>query len=165
MTTVANFLPANGPWPGAISISAPLQMNLNGLGFRGIKWRPQIGPNAVGRYLIIGGPAGGGPLAKEQSNQKFQLFSWDGVDGNAPTVVISDLRSYSVRPEALDLISVNGSWRVLFVEDRYRATVPAVLDNFLEGSRGTFVPAPRILKGFDLRGGLLAAFLGEQDVV
>jgi hypothetical protein len=39
-----------------------------------------------------------------------------------PQTLIEDLRPYTIRPEGVDLINLTGEWRILFVEDRYRAT-------------------------------------------
>jgi Concanavalin A-like lectin/glucanases superfamily len=118
------FLPDGGGWPGSVSgISGPLQLNLESLGIRAIEWYPQL---AGGRYLIIGGPANGGPLEKETFGEKFSLFAWDGSPGTGnvatPQKLIDDLSPYSTRPEGVDLIQIDGQWRVIFVEDRYRAT-------------------------------------------
>jgi hypothetical protein len=69
--------------------------------------------------------ANGGPEQREQARQKFSLYAWDGttVSGIArPQKLIDDLRPYTVRPEGVDLINVNGQWRILFVEDRYQST-------------------------------------------
>jgi hypothetical protein len=96
-------------------------MNLNGQGIRSIEWCPGIGPGGAGRYLIVGGPANGGPLEKETFGEKFSLYSWDGGVGTTPTRVINDLRPYAVRPEGVDLITVGGQSRVIFVEDRFLA--------------------------------------------
>ena len=54
--------------------------------------------------------------------EKFSLYSWTGNAGDAPVKLIDDLRSYAVRPEGLDLIQVAGQWRIMFVEDRFKAT-------------------------------------------
>jgi hypothetical protein len=45
----------------------------NGQGIRSIEWCPGIGPGGPGRYLIIGGPANGGPLEKETFGEKFSV--------------------------------------------------------------------------------------------
>jgi len=84
------------------------------------------GVRAVGRvepvaYLIIGGPANGGPLEKETVGEQFSLWSWQGPGGPVPVRVIADLRPYAVRPEAVTIIQVNGQSRILFGEDRFRA--------------------------------------------
>jgi hypothetical protein len=42
--------------------------------------------------------------------------------GDAPAKLIDDLRHYTTRPEGVDLIQVNGEWRVMFVEDRFKGT-------------------------------------------
>ena len=47
---------------------------------------------------------------------------WTGETNNQPNLLIADLLPYSVRPEGIDLIWVNGECRILFVEDRYQAT-------------------------------------------
>lgn len=71
------------------------------------------------------GNADGGPLEKETYGQKFSLYAWDGSPGPGnvatPQKLIDNLRPYATRPEGVDLIQVNGEWRVMFVEDRYRA--------------------------------------------
>ena len=46
---------------------------------------------------------------------------WPGPS-SSPTKLIDDLSSYTLRPEGVDLMSVLGTPRVLFVEDRYQAT-------------------------------------------
>jgi hypothetical protein len=121
VTDLAAFLPAGG-WTGAAAgITGPQQMDLNGQGLRSIEWCPGIGPGGTGRYLIIGGPANGGPLEKETFGEKFSLYSWDGGVGTTPTRVINDLRPYAVRPEGVDMITVGGQSRVIFVEDRFLA--------------------------------------------
>jgi hypothetical protein len=79
-----------------------------------------LGTNGTGCYLIIAGPADGGPLEKETFGQRFTLYSWDGT--TAPTALIPDLRRYTDRPEGVALIEVGGETRVLFVEDRYWAS-------------------------------------------
>ena len=63
----------------------------------------------------------GGPLQREDLRQKFSLYSWKGP-GYSPSKLIDDLSPYTLRPEGLDLMSVGGSSRILFVEDRYQAT-------------------------------------------
>jgi hypothetical protein len=93
---------------------------LGGLGLRSIGWFPGLGTNSTGRYLIIAGPADGGPLEKETFGQRFALYGWDGT--TAPTALIPDLRRYTDRPEGVALIQVGGETRVLFVEDRYWAS-------------------------------------------
>jgi hypothetical protein len=104
-------------------------MSRNRDGMRSIDWCPNGLLNAedrpVQRYLIIGGPANGGPLEKELFGEKYSLYAWDGTPGPdniaTPQKLIDDLRPYTIRPEGVDLIQVAGEWRVLFVEDRYRA--------------------------------------------
>ena len=100
-------------------------MTLDDDDLRSIEWCPGIGPGGVGRYLIIGGPANGGPLEKETFGEKFSLYSWDGTPGPGnvatPTRLINDLRPYTVRPEGVDMITVGGQSRVMFVEDRFLA--------------------------------------------
>jgi hypothetical protein len=121
------FLPAGGGWAGAVSgITGPLQLNLNGQGIRSIEWCPQLGPGGAGRYLIIGGPANGGPLEKELFGETYSLYSWDGSAGPnnvaTPQKLIDDLRPYTIRPEGVGVIQVAGASRVMFVEDRFQAT-------------------------------------------
>jgi hypothetical protein len=119
VTDVATFLPSGGGWAAAATgLTGPQQLNLNNQGIRSIEWCPGI---SGGRYLIIGGPANGGPLEKELVGEKFSLYSWNGVNGTAPTRLIEDLRPYTVRPEGVSVITVGGQTRVLFVEDRFLA--------------------------------------------
>ena len=97
-----------------------------GTGVRDIGWFPNVGldggGNPVARYLIIGGPANGGPLEKENVGEIFSLWSWQGPGGPAPVLAIPNLRPYTVRPEGVTIIQVNGQSRILFAEDRFRAT-------------------------------------------
>jgi hypothetical protein len=58
----------------------------------------------------------------EKRSENFPLYSWTGNAVDAPVKLIEDLRPYTTRPEGVDLIQVNGQWRVLFVEDRFEAT-------------------------------------------
>jgi hypothetical protein len=122
INNVSTFL---GSWAsmGTVSaISTPMEMELGGLGIRSIKWCPQLGVG--GRYLIVAGNADGGPLAREDSRQLSALYAWDGsIAGNvaSPQLLIPNLLGYAVRPEGVDLIQVNGQWRVLFVEDRFQS--------------------------------------------
>jgi uncharacterized delta-60 repeat protein len=127
VNNVAQFLPA-GAWPAGNQlqgVNAPAQLNLNNKGIRSIEWCPNGLVNAqqqaVQRYLIIAGPANGGPLEKELVGEIFSLWSWAGP-GNAPNLLIPDLRPFTVRPEGVELIQVNLQWRILFVEDRFKAT-------------------------------------------
>jgi hypothetical protein len=130
VTNVALFL-GTRPWPAASQlqgIAGPYQMDLGGLGIRSLKWCPNGLTNAQGaavqRYLIVAGLANGGPLQREERRQKFSLFAWDGTWPNnlaTPQRLIDDLEPYTVRPEGVDLIRVDGEWRVLFVEDRLEA--------------------------------------------
>ena len=78
-------------------------------------------PTANGAYLIISGPANGGPLEKETFGQNFSVWIWSGVGTENPGLLIDDVAPYAIRPEGIDLILVNGQWRVLFVEDRFEA--------------------------------------------
>jgi hypothetical protein len=121
------MLPAGG-WAGAAGqVGAPRQINLNGQGIRSIQWCPAIrnvadapGAVATGAYLIVGGPANGGPLKNETGRAKFSLYRWDSVTAQ-PVRVVADLSPYATRPEGVNIIALNGSLRVLFVEDRFRA--------------------------------------------
>jgi hypothetical protein len=100
-------------------------MNPRGLGIRSIKWCPHGLTNATGeveRYLVLAGNANGGPLVREKLRQKFSLSSWDGNPVHQPTILIDNLQGYAIRPEGIDVINVNGQWRLLFVEDRFQAT-------------------------------------------
>jgi hypothetical protein len=100
------------------------QLNLNGQGIRAITWYA-----AQSSYLIIGGSANGGPLEREIFGEKYSLYSWDGSVGTTtqfghvatPLKIIDDLGPFTVRPEGVAVITVNGEPRVLFVEDRFRA--------------------------------------------
>jgi hypothetical protein len=71
--------------------------------------------------LFLAGLANGGPLQREQLKQKFSLYSWTGNVTDSPAKLIDDLSGYAVRPEGVDIMNVNGEWRLLFVEDRYLA--------------------------------------------
>ena len=101
-------------------------MNVGGLGIRSVKWCPTGLTNAQGtqvaRYLVLAGNANGGPLVRENVRQKTSLYSWDGNPAHQPTLLIEDLFGYAIRPEGVDLINVNGEWRLLFVEDRFQST-------------------------------------------
>ncbi|MBI5384696.1 MAG: lamin tail domain-containing protein, partial [Verrucomicrobia bacterium] len=113
---------ANWDYGAAMTgIAGPYQMNLGGLGFRSIKWCPALAGGA-GRYLILAGTANGGPLQREEFRQKFSLYSWTGNTNTAPSKLIDDLWPYAIRPEGVDLMNVGGTWRVLFVEDRFLGT-------------------------------------------
>jgi hypothetical protein len=120
VSNFTNFLnyPANAD-PAAIS--APELIDLRGQGVRSIEWIPQL-VSGAGRYLIIGGPADGGPLEKERTPGKFSLYAWNGVNGSTPQLLIDDLKPYAKRPEGVEVITVNGEDRVLFTEDRFLAT-------------------------------------------
>jgi len=80
---------------------------------------------SVSRWFPAG-PANGGPLEKELVGEKFSLYAWDGTPGTGnvatPQLLIDDLRPFAIRPEGVDLIQVAGQWRILFVEDRFKAT-------------------------------------------
>lgn len=125
-TNLATFLPAggwtNGPCQG---VGGPYEMNLGGLGIRSIKWCPHGLTNASGqgvqRYLVLAGNANGGPLVREKLRQKFSLLSWDGNTAHQPTLLLDDLIGYAIRPEGVEIINVNGEWRLFFVEDRFQA--------------------------------------------
>jgi hypothetical protein len=113
----------SGNPPGIAGI---FEMNLDGLGIRSIKWCPNGLTNAQGqavqRYLILAGNANGGPLVRESLKQKFSVYSWTGSTNAAPVKLIDDLNGHAVRPEGIDIMNVNGEWRVLFVEDRFLGT-------------------------------------------
>lgn len=94
-------------------------MSLTRQGIRSIEGCPEVGANGSGRYLVIGGPANGGPLEKETVGERFSLYASDGA--SAPVRLIEDLDSYTVRPEGLALITVAGQARILFVEDRFQS--------------------------------------------
>jgi parallel beta-helix repeat protein len=123
------FLPAGGWTAVAAGLGTAQQLNLNGQGFRSIEWCPNGLLNGAGtpvqRYLIIGGPANGGPLEKEKVGEKFSLYSWTGNAGDAPQRLIEDLAPYAVRPEGVHVILVNGQWRIMFAEDRFMGTAYA----------------------------------------
>jgi hypothetical protein len=114
------FLPAAG-WaaPAAGMQGVPRQLNLNGQGIRSIQWCPQLNAGA-GAYLIIGGAANGGPLKNETARQVFSLYRWDNVNAQ-PVRVVVDLSAFAVRPEGVNIITLNGTPRVIFVEDRFKA--------------------------------------------
>lgn len=123
ISNVEAFLPNCGtgqPWtaacpPGGLN-DGILQVDLENKGFRAITW------DAFRQtYWIVAGPANGGRLENEPPGLKFSLFSWDGSN-MTPLKVIDDLAPYAVRPEGIAIITVNGEQRVLFGEDRYRAT-------------------------------------------
>ena len=122
-TNLPSFLPAarwtNGPCQG---VTGPYEMNLGDLGFRSIKWCSNGLPNGVQRYLVLAGSANGGPIVRENPRQRFALYSWTGNPASTPRLLIADLQGYAVRPEGVEIISVNGEWRVLFVEDRFTGT-------------------------------------------
>lgn len=131
----SQFLPTNGHstngWAVvAPQVSGPFELDLGGQGIRSIEWCLSGLTNAQGqavqRYLIIGGPASGGPFEKERANEKYSLYAWHGAPGPGsiakPQKLIDDLRPYTIRPEGLDLIQHAGEWRLLFVEDRFMAT-------------------------------------------
>jgi hypothetical protein len=58
---------------GSATFGSPIEMNLDGLGLR------EIRENADGQYLIVAGTA-------DASNSLFQLYTWDGNAGDAPTL-------------------------------------------------------------------------------
>jgi hypothetical protein len=121
VNNVTQFLPPGG-WTGlAQGITGPFELDLQGQGIRSIQWCPQLAGGA-GRYLIIGGPANGGPLEKETFGETFSLYSWTGIGTQAPQELIADLRPYAIRPEGVHLMAAGGVDRVLFVEDRFKAT-------------------------------------------
>jgi hypothetical protein len=114
VTNVASFLPSGGWTTSAPAVSSPIQLDLGGRGIRGIEWCPDSGC-----YLIVAGPANGGPLKNETGRETFALYSWNG--SNAAEICIPDLSGYAVRPESVEIIEVDGEPRVLFVEDRFKA--------------------------------------------
>ena len=120
-TNLSAFLPALGWTTQAAGVLGPYELDLGGLGIRSLKWCSQLGSNPAGRYLVLAGSANGGPLQRENLRQKFSLYSWRGP-GYSPSKLIDDLSPYTLRPEGVDLMSVGGSSRILFVEDRYQAT-------------------------------------------
>jgi len=103
-----------------VGVAGPLQLNLGGLGIRGCKWCPQLGLN--GLYLILAGTASGGPVVLENAKSKSSVYSWTGLSTDTPQKLIDDCAPYTTRPEGVDLIQVQGKWRIIFVEDRYQAT-------------------------------------------
>jgi len=113
------FLPAAGWAAPAAGLQSVRQINLNGQGIRSIQWCPQLNAGA-GAYLIIGGAANGGPLKNETSRQVFSLYRWDNVNGQ-PVQIVADLAPFAVRPEGVNIITLNGTPRVIFVEDRFKA--------------------------------------------
>jgi hypothetical protein len=120
------FLPAGG-WTGpADGITGPHEMDLNGQGIRSIEWCPDGLADSNGVpvqvYLIVGGPADGGPLEKELIGLRYSLYVWTGNVEDTPVTVVEDLRPYTTRPEGVDLVLINGDWRIMFVDDRFRAS-------------------------------------------
>lgn len=116
-------MPASGVWTAAAGGFQSLkQLDLNGQGIRSIQWCPTVknagGTN--GAYLIVGGAANGGPLKNETGREKFSLYRWDSITAT-PVRVVADLSPYAVRPEGVNIITLNGEKRILFVEDRYKA--------------------------------------------
>ncbi|MDB6173843.1 MAG: chromosome condensation regulator [Chthoniobacteraceae bacterium] len=112
------FLP--GVWNGpALGLQSVKQLNLNGQGIRSIQWCPQLNSGA-GAYLIIGGAANGGPLKNETSRQVFSLYQWDSITA-LPVLRVADLAAFAVRPEGINIISLNNTLRAIFVEDRFKA--------------------------------------------
>lgn len=129
-TNLTTLLPPGG-WSGGVApgIDGAYQMDVGGLGIRSLKWCPNGLTNASGqavqRYLVLAGTANGGPLVREKLRQKFSLYAWDGSSSGGvahPQLLISDVAGYAIRPEGVDVINVNGQWRVLFVEDRFQST-------------------------------------------
>lgn len=119
-SNAGNALFPPGGWTApAVVPQSMKQLNLNGQGIRSIQWCPQIN-NGAGAYLIIGGPSNGGPLKNETGRVKFSLYRWDNVTA-VPVRVVPDLAPFAVRPEGVNLISLNGEKRLIFVEDRFRA--------------------------------------------
>ena len=120
-TELNTFLPPSGWTGGQVNgISGAQQTVLNGKGIRSIKWCPNGLPGGVQRYLVLAG--NGGPIQRENARQVFSLYAWNGLSTNSvatPQLVLADLNGYAVRPEGVDVINVNGEWRILFVEDRF----------------------------------------------
>lgn len=119
LTTFLNYQPDVDP-PSTV-ISPPQQIDLRGQGVRSIEWVPQLAGGA-GRYLIIGGPANGGPLEKERALGKFSLYAWTGLTGATPQLLIDDLKPYAKRPEGIEIMTINSQDRVVFTEDRFLAS-------------------------------------------
>lgn len=98
---VDDFLPDEGWSAGvpAAGVTGPFTMDLDGQGIRGIEWCPDLGLNSaqqvVSRYLLIGGPADGGPVEQETGKEVFSLWSWQGP-GRWPAT-----RPCNCGPEAL----------------------------------------------------------------
>ena len=67
-----------GASPGAATFGSPIEMNLGGLGIR------EIRKNGNDQYLIIAGTPDG-------SNSQFELYTWDGEPGDAPTLTNTSL--------------------------------------------------------------------------
>ena len=128
------MLPTAGwvaPAPGQPAIPSqqglPRELNLNGQGIRSVQWCPGLrnvadvaGSPATGAYLIVGGASNGGPLKNETTRQKFSLYRWDNTNVQ-PVKVVDDLSGFAVRPEGVNVITLNGQLRVIFVEDRFKA--------------------------------------------
>jgi hypothetical protein len=77
VTDVSQFLPAGGWNAAAQGLTGPHELDLGGQGIRSIEWCAQLAGGA-GRYLIIGGPANGGPFEKEMFGERFSLYAWTG---------------------------------------------------------------------------------------
>ena len=69
--------------------------------------------------LIVGGAANGGPLKNETGREKFSLYRWDNVNAQ-PVRVVADLSTFAERLEGVNLITLNGEKRLIFVEDCFR---------------------------------------------
>lgn len=50
----------------------------------------------------------------------FTLYRWDDIN-SAPVRIVADLSAFTVRPEGVNIITLNGEKRILFVEDRFKA--------------------------------------------
>ena len=105
----------------------PRELNLNGQGIRSVQWCPGLrnaadvaGSPATVAYLIVGGASNGGPLKNETTRQKFSLYRWDNTNAQ-PVKVVDDLSGFAVRPEGVNVITLSGQLRVIFVEDRFKA--------------------------------------------
>lgn len=59
-------------------------------------------------------------MKNETSRQVFSLYRWDTVNA-VPVRVVADLAPFAVRPEGVNIITLNGNPRIIFVEDRFKA--------------------------------------------
>ncbi|WP_159467752.1 ExeM/NucH family extracellular endonuclease [Dyadobacter sp. 3J3] len=87
MTTLVTGNPTTGP----ATFGTPIQLDLGGRGIREIK------KNTSGQYLIIAGPSDG---ATGVAPKDFRLYTWTGIDSDAPVL----------RSANLNALNTNGSF-------------------------------------------------------